>query len=65
VQSRQEAEFLAPKVQVMSCEEHKEQRRAMQQLSAHESEEVAMVRYRETHLELVQAEYEERWIVFE
>jgi hypothetical protein len=30
----------------------------MQQLSAHESEEVPMVRYRETHLELVQEEYE-------
>jgi hypothetical protein len=46
VQSRQEAEFLAPKVWVVSRKEVKEDRHAMRQLEAHEPDEVAMSRYR-------------------
>jgi hypothetical protein len=55
VQSRQEAEFLAPKVRVASREEVKEDRHAMRQLKAHEPDEVAMSRYRQEHTDEVQA----------
>jgi hypothetical protein len=58
VQSRQEAEFLAPKVRVASREEVKEDRHAMRQLKAHEPDEMAMSRYRQEHTDEVQAEYE-------
>lgn len=58
VTSVKEAEFLAPPVRIVSCDEEKEDRLVVEQRTAQESDAVAMSRFAEANPHLVAAERE-------